>query len=74
MSVNYLEAVNYKEKNIANISIPARMPRTNPQIAPGMILLVTMKSISFSNLLFPIRSIFVLINFACLLTLPQDSP
>ena len=43
--------------------IPQMMPRTNPHITPGMTLFVTMKSISFSNLLFPIsNTVFVLFN------------
>ena len=53
----------YNEKKIATMIIPPMMPRTNPHITPGMTLFVTMKSISFSNLLFPIsNTVFVLFN------------
>ena len=43
--------LNYKEKKIANIIMPAMTPRITPHMAPGIILFVMIKSISFFKLI-----------------------
>lgn len=43
--------IHYKEKKTATMIIPPITVRTNPQIIPGIILSLTIKSISFFKLI-----------------------